>query len=369
MSMKSRIHAIESATFGQLLDGREAHIYTLINQNGMRAVVSDYGATLVSLFTPDRDGEIQDLLHGYDSVNGYAGSTNPYFGNSVGRFGNRICDGKFTLNGKEYALETNSDPGGISCHLHGGVDGFSRRLWTATPRHNENAITFTYVSVDGEEGYPGTLTTHVTYQLNGDNELSWTAVATTDALTILNMVQHAYWNLSGDHSTTINDHELMLRCDRYLPTNVGLIPTGELATVANTPMDFTQPTAIGARLDQTFEALEFAGGYDHCWVLEQPNVKGLALVARVKDPKSGRTMELHTNQVGVQFYGGNFLKPEDFQGEFACGKGGLAYAFQTALCLETEGFPDAPNHANFPSTVLRPGETYEHRMLYRFSAE
>jgi len=369
MSMKSRIHAIESATFGQLLDGREAHIYTLINQNGMRAVVSDYGATLVSLFTPDRDGEIQDLLHGYDSVNGYAGSTNPYFGNSVGRFGNRICDGKFTLNGKEYALETNSDLGGISCHLHGGVDGFSRRLWTATPRHNENAITFTYVSVDGEEGYPGTLTTHVTYQLNGDNELSWTAVATTDALTILNMVQHAYWNLSGDHSTTINDHELMLRCDRYLPTNVGLIPTGELATVANTPMDFTQPTAIGARLDQTFEALEFAGGYDHCWVLEQPNVKGLALVARVKDPKSGRTMELHTNQVGVQFYGGNFLKPEDFQGEFACGKGGLAYAFQTALCLETEGFPDAPNHANFPSTVLRPGETYEHRMLYRFSAE
>ena len=369
MSMKSRMHAIESATFGQLLDGREAHIYTLINQNGMRAVVSDYGATLVSLFTPDRDGEIQDLLHGYDSVNGYAGSTNPYFGNSVGRFGNRICDGKFTLNGKEYALETNSDPGGISCHLHGGVDGFSRRLWTATPKHDENAITFTYVSVDGEEGYPGTLTTHVTYQLNGDNELSWTAVATTDALTILNMVQHAYWNLSGDHSTTINDHELMLRCDRYLPTNVGLIPTGELATVANTPMDFTQPTAIGARLDQTFEALEFAGGYDHCWVLEQPNVKGLALVARVKDPKSGRTMELHTNQVGVQFYGGNFLKPEDFQGEFACGKGGLAYAFQTALCLETEGFPDAPNHANFPSTVLRPGETYEHRMLYRFSAE
>ena len=161
----------------------------------------------------------------------------------------------------------------------------------------------------------------------------------------------------------------MLPCDRYLPTDVGLIPTGELASVANTPMDFTQPTAIGARLDQTFEALEFAGGYDHCWVLEQPNANGLALAARVKDPKSGRVMELHTNQVGVQFYGGNFLSPEDFRGEFASGKDGLAYEFRTALCLETEGFPDAPNQANFPSAVLRPGETYEHRMLYRFSAE
>ena len=367
--MKSRIHAIEVASFGQLSDGREAQIYTLSNQSGMSAAVSDYGATLVSVFTPDRDGEIQDLLHGYDSVEGYAGSTNPYFGNSIGRFGNRISDGKFSLDGKDYALVTNNDPGGVSCHLHGGVDGFNRRFWAATPKPDENAITFTYVSVDGEEGYPGTLTTHVTYQLNDDNELSWTAVATTDAPTILNIVQHAYWNLSGDHTTTINDHVMMLACDRYLPTNVGLIPTGELASVANTPMDFTQPTQIGLRVNDEFEALEFAGGYDHCWVLKQPNVSGLALAARVKDPKSGRTMEVHTNQVGVQFYGGNFLSPEDFQGKFASGKGGLAYEFRTALCLETEGFPDAPNQANFPSTVLRPGETYEHRMLYRFSAE
>lgn len=368
-SMKSHTHAIEAEEFGRLSDGREAHIYRLSNQKGVTAVVSDYGATLVSFLAPDRDGVIADLLHGYDSVDGYAGPKNPYFGNSVGRFGNRIRDGKFSLDGKDYTLATNNDPGGIPCHLHGGVDGFNRRLWAATPKPDENAITFTYVSVDGEEGYPGTLTTHVTYQLNDDNELSWTAVATTDAPTILNIVQHAYWNLSGDHTTTINDHVLMLPCDRYLPTNVGLIPTGELASVANTPMDFTQPTAIGARLDQTFEALEFAGGYDHCWVLEQPNANGLALAARVKDPKSGRVMELHTNQVGVQFYGGNFLSPEDFQGEFASGKDGLAYEFRTALCLETEGFPDAPNQANFPSAVLRPGETYEHRMLYRFSAE
>lgn len=367
--MKSDHYEILTATFGHLEDGREALIYTLSNANGVTAEITNYGATLVSLKAPDRDGTIEDLLHGYDSVDGYAGSKNPYFGASVGRFGNRIKDGKFTLDCKDYILATNNDPGGIPCHLHGGVDGFSRRIWTATLRPESNAITFTYVSVDGEEGYPGTLCAEITYQLNDNNDLTWTAVATTDAPTVLNMVHHPYWNLSGDHSTSINDHILMLPCDRYLPTNLGLIPTGELASVIGTPMDFTQPTQIGLRVNDQFETLEFAGGYDHCWVLQQPNVNGLALAARVKDPKSGRMMEVHTNQVGVQFYGGNFLRPEDFQGEFASGKGGLAYEYRTALCLETEGFPDAPNQANFPSTVLCPGETYEHRMLYRFSAE
>ena len=368
-SMNSDKQTIAVAPFGQLEDGRETHIYTLSNANGVTAVVSDYGATLVSFWAPDRDGVIADLLHGYDSVDGYAGSKNPYFGNSVGRFGNRICDGKFTLDGQDYTLATNNDPGGIPCHLHGGVDGFNRRIWTATPKPDENAITFRYVSADGEEGYPGTLTTEITYQLNDDNELSWTAVATTDAPTILNIVQHAYWNLSGDHATTINDHVLMLPCDRYLPTNAGLIPTGEIAPVAGTPMDFTQPTVIGSRVDQSFDALEYGGGYDHCWVFENPNVDGVALAARVKDPKTGRVMEVHSNQLAVQFYGGNFLTPEDFQGEFAAGKGGMAYEFRTALCLETEGFPDAPNQPDFPSAVLRPGETYEHKMVYRFSAE
>ena len=368
-AMKANKSEIKIAPFGQLSDGRAAQKYTLSNRNGVSAVVSDYGATLVSLMAPDRDGVVADLLHGYDSVDGYAGLKNPYFGSSVGRFGNRIRDGKFTLDGKEYILATNNDPGGIPCHLHGGVDGFNRRLWTAALKPEANAITFTYVSIDGEEGYPGTLTTEVTYQLNDENELSWTAVATTDAPTILNIVQHAYWNLSGDPTTTINDHLLMLPCDRYLPTNAGLIPTGYLATVANTPMDFTQPTAIGARVDQQFQALEFGGGYDHCWVLKNPNADGLALAARVKDPKSGRVMELSTNQVAVQFYGGNFLTPKEFQGEFAAGKDGLAYGHRTALCLETENFPDAPNQPDFPSAVLRPGETYRHTMVYRFSAE
>lgn len=368
-SMKSNQTEILTAPFGNLEDGREAQIYTLSNANGVSAKITDYGATLVSLNAPDRDGTIEDLLHGYDSVDGYAGSKNPYFGASVGRFGNRIADGKFTLDGKDYILATNNDPGGIPCHLHGGVDGFNRRLWTATPRPEGNAITFTYVSVDGEEGYPGTLTAEITYQLNDDNELTWTAVATTDAPTVLNMVHHPYWNLSGDHSASINDHILMLPCDRYLPTDAGLIPTGELASVAGTPMDFTQPTEIGLRVNDKFEALEFGGGYDHCWVLANPNVDGLALAARVKDPKTGRVMEVSSNQVAVQFYGGNFLDPSDFQVDFASGKDGLAYPHRTALCLETEGFPDAPNQPDFPSAVLRPGETYEHKMVYRFSAE
>ena len=368
-SMKSDQSEILTAPFGSLEDGREAKLYTLSNANGVSAKITDYGATLVSLNAPDRDGMIEDLLHGYDSVDGYAGSKNPYFGASVGRFGNRIKDGKFTLDGKDYTLATNNDPGGIPCHLHGGVDGFNRRIWTATLRPEGNAITFTYVSVDGEEGYPGTLTAEITYQLNDDNELTWTAVVTTDAPTVLNMVHHPYWNLSGDHSASINDHVLMLPCDRYVPTDAGLIPTGEIASVAGTPMDFTQPTEIGLRVNDTFEALEFAGGYDHCWVLANPNVDGLALAARVKDPKTGRVMEVSSNQVAVQFYGGNFLDPSDFQGEFASGKDGLAYPHRTALCLETEGFPDAPNQPDFPSAVLRPGETYEHKMVYRFSAE
>ena len=367
--MKPQKQEIEVASFGQLSDGREVHIYTLSNRNGVSAAVSDYGATLVSLMAPDREGTIADLLHGYDSVDGYAGPKNPYFGGSVGRFGNRVRDGKFTLDGKAYTLATNNDPGGIPCHLHGGIDGFHRRLWTATPRPHENAVTFTYVSEDGEEGYPGTLTAEITYQLNDDNELSWTAVATTDAATIINLVHHPYWNLSGDPTSSINDHVLMLPCDRYLPTDAGLIPTGELAPVANTPMDFTQPREIGSRVNQPFEALELAGGYDHCWVLNHPDANGLALAVRLKDPKSGRVLEIFSNQSAIQFYGGNFLTPEDFQGEFASGKGGFAYELRTALCLETENFPDAPNQANFPSATLRPGESYAHSMVYRFTVE
>lgn len=349
---------VQQEVYGKLPDGREAKIFTLVNKNGLKARVTEYGAILVSMETPDKAGKLADITHGYDTLEGWLTNTS-YFGSTVGRFGNRIKDGKFSLEGKDYQLATNNDPGGIPCHLHGGLKGFDKVLWSGKPV--EGGVEFTYVSKDGEEGYPGNLTVKVTYTLNDANELKWEASATTDAPTILNIVHHSYWNLSGDPTTSINDHVLTLNAPHYLPTDAGLIPTGEVAPVAGTPMDFTQPTAIGARVEADFEALKLGGGYDHCWVL--PKGEGVRLAARVKDPETGRVMEVHSDQPAVQFYGGNFL-----DGTVA-GKGGVQYAKRSALCLETEGFPDSPNKPSFPSPVLRPGQTYKHVMVHKFSAE
>lgn len=355
-------------SFGELPNGRAATLYILSNGKGMVAKVSDFGATLVSLETPDRDGKSADITHGYDSVTGYAGGKNPYFGASVGRFGNRIAAGEFQLDGKLYQLATNNSPGGTPCHLHGGETGFNKRLWETVGEVSPDSITFQYLSSEGEEGYPGTLTARITYTLTADNELIWEATATTTAPTVVNLVHHSYWNLSGDPASTINDHELTLLADRYLPTDAGLIPTGELASVAATPMDFTSPQVIGARLGEPFTALELAGGYDHCWVLSDPRPDGLATAARLRDPESGRVMEISTNQPAVQFYGGNFLNPADYQNGCEPGKGGVAYAHRSALCLETQNFPDAPNKPDFPSSILSPGETYRHVMIHKFTA-
>jgi aldose 1-epimerase len=361
--------ALPAESFGKLPDGGGAHVYTLTNGKGMIAKVSDFGAALVSLEVPDKDGKVADVTHGYDSVAGYSGAKNPYFGASVGRFGNRIAHGKFSIEGKEYTLAANNSPGDIPCHLHGGVIGFNRRMWKVIDQAAPGSITFQHVSPDGEEGYPGTLTANLTYRLTEENELIWEVTATTTAPTILNLVHHTYWNLSGDPTSSINDHELTLFADRYLPTDAGLIPTGEMAPVAGTPMDFTSPHVIGERVGEDFEALKLGGGYDHCWVLTAPKPNGLALAARLKDPKSGRVMEISTNQPAVQFYGGNFLKPEEFQGEFEAGKGGVEYPHRSALCLETENFPDAPNKPDFPDSVLEPGKTYRHVMVHKFTAE
>lgn len=350
--------AVKEEVFGKMPDGREVKIFTLTNKNGLKARVTEYGAILVSMETPDKSGKIADLTHGYDDLPGWLTNTS-YFGSTVGRFGNRIKDGKFTLDGKEYKLDTNNDPGGIPCALHGGKVGFDKVLWSGKP--TDNGVEFTYLSKDGDQGYPGNLTVKVTYSLNDENELKWEASATTDAPTILNVVHHSYWNLSGDPKTSINDNVLQLNTPSYLPTDAGLIPTGEIAPVAGTPMDFTKPTAIGERVDADFEALKFGGGYDHAWVLEKGT--GVRLAARLKDPKSGRVMEVSTDQPAIQFYGGNFL-----DGTVA-GKGGVKYAKRSALCLETEGFPDSPNKPNFPSPVLRPGQTYKHVMIHKFSAE
>lgn len=351
-----------SAVFGIIQDGKDAHCFILTNSHGTRAVVCDFGATLISLMVADRDGQLADIVLGYDSVEPYDADTNPYHGATTGRFGNRIADGRFQLGGVTHQLATNNDPGGMPCHLHGGNIGFNRRFWTVI-ESDATSITFEYISPAGEENYPGTMTTRVSYVLTDDNELQWNVSATTDAATPVNVVHHTYWNLSGDQTTLIHDHQLTLPASHYLPTNAGLIPTGERHPVSGTPMDFIQPTIIGTRLEEKFEALKFANGYDACWVLDQPDPTGLAHAARVEDPKTGRVMDVFTNQPAIQFYTGNFLD------DAVPGKGGVRYQPGSGLCLETENFPDAPNHPDFPNAILHPGQAYQHRLTFRFSAK
>lgn len=346
-------------SFGHLPDGREVKIFTLTNNQGLRARITDYGAILVSMVAPDRHGHLADLTHGFDTLAGWL-ANGPYFGATIGRFGNRIRNGKFTLDDKTYTLANNNSPGGIPCHLHGGQVGFDKVLWHAQAM-GDDAVVLTYLSNDGEEGYPGNLSVKVTYTLTDDNELIWQAEASTDAPTIVNLVHHSYWNLSGDPTTSILSQQLTLDAGHYLPTDAGLIPTGVLAPVAGTPMDFTTPTAIGARIEADFEALKFGAGYDHCWVLNEGS--GVRLAARLMDPHSGRVMEIFTDQPAIQVYAANFLDG------LTPGKSGVAYARRSALCLETEGFPDSPNQPAFPSPVLRPGQTYHHTLVHKFSAE
>ena len=343
-------------SYGLLPDGREATLYTLANANGMVATITNYGATLVGLVVPDAKGDSADVTLGYDTISGWLGNES-YFGSTVGRYGNRIAHGRFELDGETHTLATNNDPGGIPCHLHGGIKGFDKALWEG--RQEGQKVILNHLSPDGEEGYPGNLAIVVTYELTDENELIWSVTATTDRATPVNIVHHTYWNLTGDPDNTILDHELMVNADHLLITNAGLIPTGELADVTGTPFDFREATTVGARIEEDHEALKLGGGYDHCFVLRKGS--GIRLAARVTDPSTGRTMELSTDQPGVQFYTGNFLDGT------AVGKDGKAYERRTGLCLETEGFPDAPNQPDFPSTILRPGETYSHTMVHRFS--
>jgi len=349
---------VSQEIYGQLPDGREVKIFTLTNQNGLRAKVTEYGAILVSMKTPDSSGKLADITLGFDTLADWL-TNPPYLGASIGRFGNRIGGGKFTLEGKTYSLATNNAPGGIPCHLHGGIRGFDKVLWSGKPT-SDHGVKFSYLSPHGEEGYPGNLQVEITYNLNENNELVWEAVATTDAPTIVNIVQHSYWNLSGDPTQTILDHELMIAATHYLPADAGMIPTGTIAPVEGTPMDFTRPTVVGSRAREDFEALKAANGYDACWVLEKAG--GTRLAARVRDPKTGRVMEVSTNQPGVQFYTGNFLDGS------ITGKNDINYAKNSGLCLETEAFPDAPNKPEFPSAKLHPGQTYKHLMIHKFSA-
>ncbi len=346
--------SVTKAPYGKLPDGRQADIFTLTNSSGMKARLTNYGAITVGLEVPDAGGNLTDVTLGYDTLEEWLGSTS-YFGATVGRYANRIAKGKFTLDGKTYTLATNNDEN----HLHGGIKGFDKVLWNAETVETDGAVgvKFTYLSKDGEEGYPGNLKVTATYTLTNSNQYKVAFSATTDKPTVVNLAHHTYWNLAGPAAGDILGHELMLTADKYTPVDAGLIPTGELKDVKGTPMDFTTPTTIGARIAQV------EGGYDHNFVLRNQDSSKIALAARVLEPKSGRVMEIHTDQPGIQFYSGNFLDGT------ATGKGGVVYKKHYGFCLETQHYPDSPNKPDFPPVVLRPGETYRHTMIHKFSTK
>ncbi len=348
---------MKTTVFGKLPDGRDVHQYTLTNSAGMAVQIIDYGATITALRVPDRNGKLDDVVLGYDSVQGYIDGT-AYFGAVVGRYGNRIAKGKFQLDGKEYQLTINDGEN----HLHGGKIGFNKVLWNAAPVAGsaEPALQLEYISRDGEEGYPGTVDLKVRYTLTDRNELRIDYEGTTDRPTILNPTQHSYFNLSGSFTNTILAHQLTIEADSITPVDKGLIPTGQIVSVANSPLDFRAPMPIGARINDANEQLSFGKGYDHNWVLRSGGGK-IAKAAELYEPASGRLMTIFTDQPGLQFYSGNFLDGS------AKGKGGISYQHRTGLCLETQAFPDTPNEPQFPSATLRPGQVYRHTTIYQFS--
>jgi aldose 1-epimerase len=351
---------VDKTKFGTTKDGQAVDLYTMTNANGMVAKVITYGALLTELQVPDRTGQMADVVLGFKTLDAYE-SPNPFFGATIGRVANRIAKGKFKLNGQEYTLATNNGPN----HLHGGVKGFDKRVWKAqivpaVPASSGVALKFTYTSADMEEGYPGTLTATVVYTLTNSNELRLDYTASTDKPTPINLTNHSYFNLAGEGQGTILDHELTIMADRFTPVDDTLIPTGEIAGVRGTVMDFNRSTPIGARLAQVPGPAP--GGYDHNYVLTHGGGV-LAMSATVREPKSGRVMDVLTTEPGVQLYTGNFLDGT------LTGKAGVAYKQHFGFCLETQHFPDAVNHPNFPSIVLQPGKTYKSTTVYRFSAK
>jgi len=340
--------------FGQTSDGTPVEMFVLTNRQGVQVRAITYGGIITSLRVPDRAGTMADVVHGFDSIEGYL-KGHPYFGSIVGRYGNRIARGQFSLGGQTYTLAVNNGPN----HLHGGLKGFDKAVWQGEPLPNGTGVAFSRTSPDGEEGYPGNLKARVTYTLSDANELSIAYEATTDKPTPVNLTQHTYFNLAGHDSGDILGHELTIHADRYTPVDSTLIPTGELAPVAGTPFDFRKGERVGSRINTAHEQLKHAGGYDHNFVLNRTG-DGLQPAARLVDPKSGRTLEVSTSEPGLQFYSGNFLDGR------LTGKGDVVYAHRSGLCLETQHFPDSPNKPGFPSTILNPGETYRTSTVFRF---
>jgi aldose 1-epimerase len=357
---KGAVRKVQVLEFGKTKDGEAVYRFVLSNEKGVEAVVISYGAALVSLTVPDRDGKSADIVLGYDNLDGYE-QDKSFFGATIGRYGNRIAGGQFSLNGAVFHVPRNDGPNS----LHGGTIGFNKRIWTGVDRSRGDAqvLELSYTSPDGEEGYPGTLKVQVTYTLAAEaNELRVDYSATTDKDTVVNLTNHSYFNLSGATSQEILDHQLLLHALKFTPVDSTLIPTGELRAVRGTPFDFTKATAIGARINQDDEQLRFGKGYDHNWVLDRAEKGSLQLAAEVFEPTSGRVLEVLTTEPGIQFYSGNFLDGK------VHGKGGQFYGHRTGFCLETQHFPDSPNHANFPSTVLKPGQAYRSTTVFRFSA-
>jgi aldose 1-epimerase len=347
--------AVTDAEFGAMPDGTKVKSFTITNARGSSLQLITYGAAIVSLKVPDRDGKIDDIVLGFDTMQGYLGR-NPFFGAIVGRYGNRIAGAKFTLNGTEYRIT----PSDRQNTLHGGRKGFDKVVWNGA-KLDDQTVEFNYLSKDGEEGFPGNLNVQVRYTLNDANEMKISYSATTDKATVVNLTNHAYYNLAGAGSGDVLGHELQINADKYTPGNAGLIPTGELAPVENTPFDFRQLHKIGDKIAADDPQIRAGGGYDHNFVLNR-KADGLFTAAIVHDPKSGRTMTIQTTEPGLQFYSGNGL------GNMT-GKNGTTYARRGAFCLEPQHFPDSPNHPDFPSTALRPGQTYQSESVYQFTVK
>lgn len=351
---------IPRESFGKTADGQQVSLFTLRNSSGMEVKITNYGGTITEIKVPDRNKKFDDVVLGFDNLDGYTSkANNAYFGATIGRYGNRIAHGTFKINGHEYHVPTNDGPNS----LHGGLKGFDKRVWDANPVSSSSgpALELRYLSRDGEEGFPGNLNVTVRFSLGEKNELRIDYTATTDKDTVLNLTNHSYFNLAGAGSETVLNHKLTLAANRFTPIDSTLIPTGVIQSVAGTPFDFRKPTAIGARINENNEQLKFGKGYDHNFVLNS-NGGSLALAAKVEEPNSGRVMEVLTTQPGVQFYSGNFLDGKIH------GIGGV-YRYRSALALETQHFPDSPNHPNFPSTVLHPGQRFHSTTIYRFSTE
>ena len=350
---------ITKSGFG-IANGVACALYKLTNTNGVSMSVTDYGGIVTALTVPDKNGAFADVTLGYNTVEAYV-KNSPYFGAIIGRYGNRIAKAAFSLNGADYKLAANNGENS----LHGGIKGFDKVVWNVKEKTAPDAVglELTFVSKDGEEGFPGTLSVTVTYWLTDANEFKIDYQAKTDKTTIVNLTQHAYFNLAGEGNGDILGHEVMLNADAYTPVNKNLIPTGELAPVKGTPMDFTSPTSVGDRIDADFEQLKFGAGYDHNWVINQKAKGQLTLAGTVYEAKTRRFMEVFTTEPGVQLYCGNFLD------DSMVGKSGKPYGRRSGLCLETQHFPDSPNKPQFPTVVLKPGETYKTNTVYKFSVK